>query len=93
MAHRLSIIREFAKEIDKPIKIDKKNIGNFYTDLIGTYRNKLNHKTVGDTISINGEDIKIDEDFYQKLRENIKIVDNKLGPTLDSFINSVREDK
>lgn len=61
---------------DLPSSICYSGIKNYYCDKINSYRNKLGHIKIGENqISINGENITIDQKLHRKLRKNIKEVD------------------
>ncbi len=90
MNDRLKIFKEFSEQINVPLIINGQNIQEYYMDSIGTYRNKLGHLKVGDTIKIKGIEEPIDQAFYQKLRGRIKEVDDNLDSTLENFVNNVK---
>ncbi len=63
-----------------PSSICYSGIKNYYCDKINSYRNKLGHIKIGENqISINGENITIDQNLHRQLRKNIKEVDEVIG--------------
>lgn len=71
-----------------PTSDNAKTFYKFYYDRIGTYRNKFGHLKLGDTkITINGEEICIDQGLHRRLRSNIALVDEELS-FIENFITT-----
>ena len=91
MNQRLIIFNELLKTITgEEFKIEGFELKDFYMRKIGTYRNRLNHLNIGTTITVYGETETINQDFYQKLRENIKYLNDNLSKIFDELINKMK---
>lgn len=93
IADRLEVLDRalvlLSKKHHIPDIIDQDGFKNYYYKKVGTYRNKLSHLKLGEkTISVDGQEVTINQELHRQLRRNISEVDSTIQ-VLEEFLGNI----